>query len=202
MNHSPTAGKIKNCPPVYAIDGVTPVVDPSAFVHPSAVLIGDVIVGPGCYIGPGASLRGDFGRLIIVARANIQDNCVVHTCPERDTIIEESVTVGHCAIIHCCHIHRNAFIGMNALIMDNASIGELAMVAAYSFVKPGMVVPPRMLAAGVRAKLARELTEQEIATIIEGARWYESLTRRCLTSMIATEPQVAVEPDRKRISAL
>src|SRR5258705_7382208 len=71
---------------VYAIDGMTPVVDPSAYVHPSAILIGDVIVGPGCYIGPCASLRGDFGRLEVRAGANLQDSCVMHGFPSTDTI--------------------------------------------------------------------------------------------------------------------
>src|SRR5262245_41850310 len=76
-------------PKVYAIDGVTPVIDPSAFVHPDAVLIGDVIVGPGCYVAPGASLRGDMGRLVMGRGANLQDNCIVHGFPGTDTVIEE-----------------------------------------------------------------------------------------------------------------
>ena len=89
---------------VYAIDGVTPVVDPTAYVHPSAVLIGDVIVGPGCYVGPLAPLRGDFGRIGVHAGANIQDSCIMHGFPGTDTIVEENGHIGHAAVLHSCAV--------------------------------------------------------------------------------------------------
>ena len=184
---------------VYAIDGMTPVVDPSAYVHPSAVLIGDVIVGPGCYIGPCASLRGDFGRLEIRAGANLQDSCVMHGFPSTDTIVEEEGHIGHAAVLHGCIVRRNALVGMNSVINDNAVIGESAIVAAMAFVKAGFVVPPRTLAAGVPARIIRELTEQEMAWKIEGTRSYQELTRRSLASMTATSPLAVPEPGRKRI---
>ena len=155
---------------VYTIDGITPVVDPTAFVHPSAVLIGDVIVGPGVYVGPCASLRGDFGRLEVRAGANIQDCCVMHGFPGTDTIVEEDGHIGHGAILHGCIVQRNALVGMNAVVNDNAVIGESAMVAAMAFVKAGFVVPPRTLVAGVPGKLIRTLTEEELAWKIEGTR--------------------------------
>jgi phenylacetic acid degradation protein len=184
---------------VYAIDGMTPVVDPSAYVHPSAVLIGDVIVGPGCYIGPCASLRGDFGRLEIRAGANLQDSCVMHGFPSTDTIVEEEGHIGHAAVLHGCIVRRNALVGMNSVINDNAVIGESAIVAAMAFVKAGFVVPPRTLAAGVPARVIRELTEQEMTWKIEGTRSYQDLTRRSLASMTETSPLAAPEPGRKRI---
>ena len=87
---------------VYSIDGVTPVVDPTAYVHPSAVLIGDVIVGPGCYIGPFASLRGDFGGIRVHAGANVQDCCIMHGFPGTDTVVEENGHIGHAAVLHSC----------------------------------------------------------------------------------------------------
>jgi phenylacetic acid degradation protein len=184
---------------VYAIDGMTPVVDPSAYVHPSAVLIGDVIVGAGCYIGPCASLRGDFGRLEIRAGANLQDSCVMHGFPSTDTIVEEEGHIGHAAVLHGCIVRRSALVGMNSVINDNAVIGESAIVAAMAFVKAGFVVPPRTLAAGVPARIIRELTEQEMAWKIEGTRSYQELTRRSLASMTATSPLAAAEPGRRRI---
>ena len=122
---------------VYAIDGVTPVVDPTAFVHPSAVLIGDVVVGPGCYVGPCASLRGDFGHIEMHAGANLQDCCVMHGFPGTGTIIEEEGHIGHGAVLHGCRIERNALVGMNAVVNDNAVVGESAIVAAMAFVKAG-----------------------------------------------------------------
>jgi len=184
---------------VWSINGVTPVVDPTAFVHPSAVLIGDVIVGADCYVGPAASLRGDFGRLLIHAGANVQDSCVLHGFPGTDTVIEEDGHVGHGAILHGCVIRKNALIGMNAVINDNAVIGESAIVAAMAFVKAGMVVPPRTLVAGTPAKIVRELTEQELAWKVEGTQSYQELTRRSLGTMVESEALPAPEPNRRRI---
>ena len=184
---------------VYAINGVTPVVDPTAYVHPSAVLIGDVIVGADCYIGPCASLRGDFGRIEVRAGANLQDSCVAHGFPGTDTIVGEEGHIGHGAILHGCVIEYNALVGMNAVINDNAVIGESAIVAAMAFVKARMIVPPRMLVAGMPARVVRELTETELAWKIEGTQSYQELTRRSLATMQATTALTAVEPDRKRI---
>src|SRR5215467_7661708 len=147
---------------VYSIDGVTPVVDPTAYVHPSAVLIGDVIVGAHCYVGPAACLRGDFGRLDVRAGANIQDTCVLHAYPGVGTIVEEEGHIGHGAVLHGCIIKRNALVGMNAVINDGAVIGESAVVAALAFVKAQMIVPPRTLVAGVPARIMRELTKDEL----------------------------------------
>ena len=184
---------------VWAINGLTPVVDPTAFVHPSAVLIGDVIVGPGCYIGPAASLRGDFGRLEVRAGANLQDCCVMHGFPGTDTIVEEEGHIGHGAILHGCIVRKGALVGMNAVVNDNAVIGESAIVAAMAFVKAGMVVPPRTLVAGVPAKVVRALTDQEMAWKVEGTQSYQELTRRSLATMVETVALTAAEQDRKRI---
>ncbi|TRZ65036.1 MAG: phenylacetic acid degradation protein PaaY [Rhodocyclaceae bacterium] len=184
---------------VYSIDGVTPVVHPSSFVHPSAVLIGDVIIGPGCYIGPCASLRGDFGRIRIGCGANIQDNCIIHGFPEHDTLIEDDGHIGHGAILHCCHIGRNALVGMNAVVMDKARVGESAIVASMAFVKAGMEIPPRCLVAGTPAKIVRELSAQEMAWKVEGTGLYQQLARRSAESMRETEALTEAEPDRKRI---
>lgn len=184
---------------VYAIDGIVPVVDPTAYVHPSAVLIGDVIVGPGCYVGPCASLRGDFGRLILERGANLQDTCVMHGFPGTDTVVEEDGHIGHGAVLHGCRVGRNALIGMNAVIMDNAVIGESAIVAASAFVKAGAGIPPRSLVAGMPAKVIRELSDEEIAWKGEGTRTYQDLTRRCLATMVECNPLTTMEPDRKRI---
>jgi phenylacetic acid degradation protein len=163
------------------------------------VLIGDVIVGAGCYIAPCASLRGDFGRIEIRAGANVQDSCVAHGFPGTDTIVCEEGHIGHGAILHGCVVERNALVGMNAVINDSAVIGESAIVAAMAFVKAKMVVPPRVLVAGVPARVVRELTETELAWKIDGTRSYQELTRRSLATMQATAPLPEVEPDRKRI---
>jgi len=184
---------------VYSINGVTPVVDPQAFVHPTAVLIGDVIIAAGCYVGPGACLRGDFGHIEVREGANIQDTCVLHGFPGVGTIVEEEGHVGHGAVLHGCIVKRNALVGMNAVINDNAMVGESAFVAAMAFVKAGMIVPPRTLVAGIPARIVRELSDAELEWKIEGTRSYQELTRRSLATMQATAPLAAPEPGRRRI---
>jgi len=186
-------------PRVYSIDGLIPVVDPEAYVHPSAVLIGDVIVGARCYVGPCASLRGDFGRIVLEAGANVQDCCVLHGFPSSDTVVEEDGHIGHGAILHCCRVGRNAMVGMNAVVMDTAEIGASAIVAACAFVKAGMKVPPRSLAAGVPAKIVRELSQQEMQWKAEGTRLYQMLARRSSASLREVEALTAVEPGRARL---
>jgi phenylacetic acid degradation protein len=184
---------------VWSINGVTPVVDPTSFVHPSAVLIGDVIIAAGCYIGPGASLRGDFGRIEVRAGANLQDCCVMHGFPGTDTVVEEEGHIGHGAILHGCIVQKNGLVGMNAVVNDNAVVGESAIVAAMAFVKAGMVIPPRTLVGGVPARVMRALTDQELAWKIEGTQSYQELTRRSLATMVETEALSEVEPGRKGI---
>ncbi len=187
--------------PSYAIDGVIPVVDPSAYVHPTAVLIGDVIVGPDCYVGPCASLRGDFGRIVLQQGANVQDHCCIHGFPQQDTVVEVNGHIGHGAILHSCTVRRDALVGMNAVVMDEAVVGEQAIVAACAFVPAGMQVPPRSLAAGVPAKVRRALTDEEIAWKLEGTRTYQALTVRCLDSLHEVQPLAQAEPDRPRLPA-
>lgn len=188
-------------PRVYSIDGVTPVVDASAFVHPSAVLIGDVIIGPRVYVGPAACLRGDFGRIIVEAGANVQDTCVLHGYPGKDLVVEEDGHVGHGAVLHGCRIGRNALVGMNAVINDNAVIGEGSIVSILSFVRAEMVVPPRTLVAGMPAKVVRELTDVELEWKASGTRMYQALAARSLATMVECEALGAPEPDRKRVNA-
>jgi phenylacetic acid degradation protein len=191
--------------PFYRFEDMIPVVDPTAFVHPTATLIGDVIVGAGCYIGPGASLRGDFGRIILKDGSNLQDNCVAHSFPGQDAVIEENGHVGHGAILHGCVVGRDALIGMNAVVMDGAVIGEASFVGAMSFVRAGMVVPPRTLVTGVPAKIVRELQDKEMAWKANGTREYQELARRSLATLRPCEPLTAVEagrPESKPIVAI
>lgn len=184
---------------VYAFDGITPVVDPEAYVHPSAVLIGDVIVGPGCYIGPTASLRGDFGRLVVKAGANIQDGCILHGFPGTDTVVEEEGHIGHGAVLHGCHIGRNVLVGMNTVVMDGVEVGADSIVAAMAFVKAGMVVPPRSLVVGTPARVLRQVSDQELAWKVEGTRQYQELASRSRLSMTETIALAAPEQNRRRL---
>lgn len=185
--------------PVYAIDGVVPVVHPTAFVHPSAVLIGDVIVAAGCYVAPQASLRGDFGRIVLQAGSNVQDCCVLHGFPNCDTVIGEDGHIGHAAVLHGCTVENDALVGMNATIMDGVIIGAQSIIAANTFIKAGFEVPARSLVAGVPGRIVREVSDQEIAWKQTGTRDYQELTLRSLRSLKEVAPLHAEEPDRKRI---
>ncbi|MDP9930268.1 phenylacetic acid degradation protein [Variovorax paradoxus] len=187
--------------PSYSIDGVIPVVDPTAYVHPSAVLIGDVIVGPGCYVGPCASLRGDFGRIVLKEGSNVQDHCCIHGFPDQDTVVEVNGHIGHGAILHSCVVRRDALVGMNAVVMDEAEIGEQAIVAACAFVPAGMKVPARSLVAGIPAKVKKMLSDEEIAWKLEGTQTYQALTVRSLASLREVAPLAQMEPGRPRLPA-
>ncbi len=186
------------CPGIYSFEGVTPVVDPSAYIHPTAVLIGDVIVGAGCYVGPGAVMRGDFGRIELRRGANLQDNCVVHSRGDVDCIMEEDSHIGHGAVIHACHIGRDSLVGMNAVVMDMAQVGEQAVVAAMSFVKIRDVVAPRTLVAGIPARYVRDLTDANIKGKQQGTELYKELAQRCVAGLQPAVALTEVEPDRSR----
>ncbi len=185
--------------PYYSIDNIKPVVHPDSYVHPTATLVGDVIIGPGCYIGPSACLRGDFGRLILKEGANLQDTCVMHGFPGTDSVIEKNGHIGHGAVLHGCIIEENALVGMNAVIMDGAVVGESAIVAAMSFVKAAFQVPARHLVGGIPAKVMRELSDDEIEWKLTGTRDYQELAIRSMKSMVETTPLTEEEPNRARI---
>jgi phenylacetic acid degradation protein len=184
--------------PFYEIDGIKPVVHPTAYVHPEAVVIGDVHIGPNCYIAPFAALRGDFGRIVLEAGVNIQDSCVLHGFPDTDTLVEEDGHIGHAAVLHGCTIKKNVLIGMNAVIMDNAVIGENSIVAACAFIKAGMIIAPQMLVAGIPGKILRALTKAELNWKIEGTDLYKALTVRSLNTLKPCIPLTQIESNRKK----
>jgi len=194
-----SGARIRCMPQVYSIDGLVPVVHPSAFVHESAVLVGDVIVAARAYIGPGACLRGDFGRIVVEEGANIQDTCMLHGFPGKDTVVGMEATIGHGAVLHGCVVRRGALVGMNAVVNDNAEVGEEAMVAALAFVKAEAKVPARALAAGIPARVLRALSAEELQWKTDNMHLYQKLAERSARTMQRVEALTAVEPGRKRI---
>jgi len=186
---------------VYAYDGVVPVIDPMAFVHPEAVVIGDVIIGPAVYVGPGAVLRGDFGRIVLERGCNVQETCVVHSFPGKDVVVEESGHIGHGAVLHGCHIGKNAMVGMNAVVMDEAVVGENTIIAAMAFVKAGAKIPPNSLAVGSPAKVVRELSPEEIAWKRQGTGVYQRLALEARDKLRPAVALTEAEPDRRRTNA-
>lgn len=184
----------------YEIDGVVPVVDPTAFVHETASLIGDVIVGPGCYIGPHASLRGDFGRITIGEGSNVQDNCTIHAFPGADAVLAPGAHIGHGVTLHGCRIGSYALIGIGSIVLDGAEVGDDALVGAGSLVTAGTRIPAATLALGRPAKPVRELDEDTLAWKRNGVHIYQELAQRSLATLRPVVPLTEVEPDRKRVS--
>lgn len=186
--------------PVYAFEGIVPVVHPTTYLHPTAVLIGDVTIGPRCYIGPGASLRGDFGRITIEGDSSVQDNCTLHTGAGSDCIVRRGATIGHGAILHGCVVGVNTLVGMHSVVLDGSDIGEESLVAALSLVKYDSVFPARSLIAGNPARVVRELAEDAIRWRNNGNGEYQRLADRSLAALVECAPLSEPEPDRRRNS--
>lgn len=191
-------------PKIYAIDGVVPVIHPSSFIDESATIIGDVMIGPDCYVGPNVSLRGDMAAIEVGAGSNIQDNCTLHCMPGIPTIVGEWGHLGHGAVVHSARLEKNVLVGMNAVVMDRAFVGENSVVAAMAFVKVGMQVPENSLVAGTPARIIRQLTEQEIEGKRAGTRCYHQLISRCKDSLRRVTPLTEKETGRPalRVEAL
>lgn len=182
--------------PCYAIDGVIPIVSPQAFVHPTAVLIGDVVIEAGVYIGPFAALRADFGAIHIHKDANVQDACIIHGFPGYVTLVETLGHIGHGAILHGCHIGKNVLVGMNSVVLDEADIGENTIIGANSTVKAKAQIPANVLVLGSPARVIRRLDEKEIAWKSKGTQQYIALTERCIHTMVEVQPLSCDHPER------
>jgi phenylacetic acid degradation protein/carnitine operon protein CaiE len=159
----------------YSYRGFRPVVDPSSFVHPAAMVTGNVIIGKDVYVGPGAALRGDWGGIIIENGCNVQENCVIHMFPGITVRLKEGAHIGHGAIIHGAIIGRNCLVGMNSVIMDNVELGDECIIGALSFVKADEKIPPRSLMAGNPAKFIRSVSDEMMDWKTEGTALYQSL---------------------------
>ncbi len=159
----------------YQYKSFIPVIHPSAFVHPQAAITGHVIIGKNVYIGPGAALRGDFGKIIVEDGCNIQENCTIHMFPGVTVLLKENAHIGHGAIIHGATIGKNCLIGMNAVIMDNVDLGDECIVGALSFIKADQKIPSRSLLVGNPAKIIKPVTDEMIDWKSEGTRVYQRL---------------------------
>ena len=184
--------------PIYEFQGYIPVVHETAFVHPQAVVTGNVIIGRNVYIGPGAALRGDWGEIIIEDGCNVQENCTIHMFPGVTVCLKEAAHIGHGAIIHGATIGRNALVGMNAVIMDNATIGDGAIVGALTFVPERMEVPARKIAIGNPAKIVKDVTDQMLDWKSEGTKLYQGLPEQLSASLKICEPLRVQPKDRPK----
>ena len=141
---------------IYALADVEPDIDPDAYVHPDATVIGRVSLAAGASVWPGAVLRGDSGRIVIGSRTSVQDGTVIHCTEVDDTIIGDDVTIGHCAHLEGCTVGNNALIGSGSIVLNGASVGDGALVAAGALIGPNKVVPARARAIGVPARVTED----------------------------------------------
>jgi phenylacetic acid degradation protein len=172
----------------FEFSGFIPVAHPSAFVHPSAAVTGNVVIGRDVYVGPGAAIRGDWGGVVIEDGCNVQENCTIHMFPGIVVVLEESAHIGHGAIVHGARIGRNSLIGMNAVVMDHAVIGAECIVGALCFVPAEMQVPPRKVVVGNPAKIVKDVSDEMIAWKTEGTKLYQRLPAQLHESLRPCEP--------------
>ena len=182
--------------PFYSFGGLIPVVHPSSYVHELAVIVGDVIINEDCYIGPGAVIRGDWGRITLEKGCNVQENCVVHMFPGKHITMEEGAHVGHGAVVHGAQLKKNCLIGMNAVILDGAVVGENCIVGALSLVKADEVIPDNHLFVGNPGRVVRELTPDQIEWKTKGTELYQALPKDCYASLLPVTPLHEMEPGR------
>jgi carbonic anhydrase/acetyltransferase-like protein (isoleucine patch superfamily) len=172
----------------FEFEGLRPVVHESAFVHPNATVIGNVIIGRDVYIGPSAVLRGDFGGIVIEDGCNVQETCVIHSFPGVTVLLEQGAHIGHGAVIHGAHIGRNVLIGMSAVVMDRATVGAGCIVGALTFVPADMQVPERKVVVGNPARIVKDVSDEMLEWKTEGTHIYQQLPGRLHAALIPCEP--------------
>jgi phenylacetic acid degradation protein/carnitine operon protein CaiE len=160
---------------ICAFKDFIPVVHETAFVHPLACVTGNVIIGANVYVGPGAAIRADWGKIIIEDGCNVQENCIVHMFPGVSVILKEGAHIGHGAIVHGAVIGKNCLVGMNSVIMDNVELGDECIVGALSFVKADEKISARSLVAGNPAKIIKRVSDEMMQWKTEGTKLYQQL---------------------------
>lgn len=160
---------------IYSFKDFVPVIDESSFIHPQACVTGNVIIGKDVYVGPGAALRGDWGRIIIEDGCNVQENCSVHMFPGVTVWLKQGAHIGHGAVIHGAIIGKNCLVGMNSVIMDNVELGDECIVGALSFIKADEKIARRKMLAGNPAKIIKEVSDEMIEWKTKGTELYQQL---------------------------
>ncbi len=179
--------------PFYEFEGKRPSIDPEAFVHPEAVLIGDVVIEAECYVGAGAVLRGDIGTIKVGRGSNVQENCVFHAFPNKSTILHPNSHIGHGSILHGCEICSNVYVGMGSIIPDGVKINSNSLIGAGSFVPFDKEIPENSLVVGSPAKVIKKISPEQLAQIARGLSLYQDLARRHLKSFREIDPNEVIK---------
>jgi len=181
---------------IFEFNGFKPVVHETAFVHPQAAVTGNVIIGKNVYIGPGAAIRGDWGKIVIEDGCNVQENCTVHMFPGVEVRLKEGAHVGHGAIVHGAQLGKNSLIGMNAVLMDEVEIGDGCIVGALAFVPAKTKIPDRKVVVGNPARIVKDVSDEMLEWKTEGTKLYQQLPSDCYEGLRECEPLREVEPNR------
>ena len=181
---------------IYEFNGFKPVVHPTAFVHPQAAVTGNVIIGADVYVGPGAAIRGDWGKIIIKDGCNVQENCTIHMFPGTTVTLHEGAHIGHGAIIHGATIGKNCLIGMNSVVMDDVMIEEECIIGALCFVPAKMEIERRSLVVGNPAKIIKKVSDEMMAWKTKGTQLYQALPNEAYATLKPCEPLTEEEPNR------
>jgi carbonic anhydrase/acetyltransferase-like protein (isoleucine patch superfamily) len=169
--------------PIYAFDERVPSISDSAYIAPTAVVIGDVTIGDSCYIGHTAVLRGDYGAIVIGSGTAIEEGVIVHARPDDRTVIGDRVTVGHGAMIHNAVIQDGATIGMRAVISDFSEVGPGALVGEQALVRRSQKVPEAAIAIGVPARVVGRVGEEQSDMMVWAKEVYVDLAHRYPTAL-------------------
>jgi phenylacetic acid degradation protein len=181
---------------IFEFKGFRPVIHESAFIHPNAVVTGNVIIGKDVYIGPGAALRGDWGQIIIEDGCNVQENCTIHMFPGTTVLLKKAAHIGHGAIIHGATIGENVLVGMNSVVMDDVHIGDGSVIGALCFVPAKMEIPPRAVVVGNPAKIVKTVSDEMLAWKMKGTELYQALPEEMHESWKPCEPLREMEANR------
>jgi phenylacetic acid degradation protein len=173
---------------IYAFNNFIPIIHESSFIHPQAAVTGNVVIGKNVYVGPGAAIRGDWGKIIIEDGCNVQENCTLHMFPGKMVVLKEAAHIGHGAIIHGATIGKNCLIGMNAVVMDNVTLGDECVVGALSFLNADEQFEARSLIVGNPAKKIKDVSDEMIYWKSEGTKLYQQLPKAMFETWIETEP--------------
>jgi phenylacetic acid degradation protein len=180
---------------IYQYKNFIPVIHPTSFIHQQAAVTGHVIIGKNCYIGPGAALRGDWGKIILEDGCNVQENCTIHMFPGITVLLRESSHIGHGAVIHGATIGKNCLVGMNSVLMDDVELGDESIVGALTFIKEGEKIPARSLVAGNPGKIIKSVTDEMIGWKTKGTELYQELARTMNEESRVCEPLRELPPE-------
>ena len=181
---------------IFSFNGFIPVIKKSSYIHPQATIIGNVIIGEKVYIGPHATIRGDWGKIILEDGCNVQESCTIHMFPGTTTLLKKGAHIGHGAIVHGGTIGENSLIGMNAVVMDDVVVEDECIIGALSFIPARTTIPKRSLVVGNPGRVIKQVSDEMLNWKTRGTQLYQELPSECYDTLKECEPLEFEEEDR------